>query len=439
MQALVLRFVLSGLVAVVLVSVITAQVSRNVAVDIAIAEALDRSIDGARRVAEPVLFDSVIDGDPAALARVDEAIRSEMSSTSLVSVNVWTGDGTIVYSTEPRLIGEQFDLHDDQVAIFRGSDPLAEVTDPAAPENRFEADEKLLEVYVLSSTQEGTPLLYEAYYRYSGVTTMGRQISRRFAPVALGAVLVVELVQIPLAIRLARRLRSGQLRHERLIGHAMAASDAERRRIADGLHVGALQELVGSSMSLAAASRTADGADPCLDAASAGVRESVKSLRSLLVDISPADVASGDLETAFAQLLERLDGHGVATDLVVVSDGTLLGPNTTSLLYRTAQELVRDVLGDGTASSVRFELRVQNGSVEFAAVDNRAVDDCVTESATVAPDDARAAGPTVATALSDLIHDAGGQLTTTRGVTFGRWTRVELPLLDGAGSWKWQR
>ncbi|TPW14790.1 MAG: putative signal transduction histidine kinase, partial [Acidimicrobiaceae bacterium] len=248
-----LRFVLSGLVAVVLVSVITAQVSRNVAVDIAIAEALDRSIDGARRVAEPVLFDSVIDGDPAALARVDEAIRSEMSSTSLVSVNLWTDDGTIVYSTEPRLIGEQFDLHDDQVAIFHGSEPLAEVTDPAAPENRFEADEKLLEVYVLSSTQEGTPLLYEAYYRYSGVTTMGRQISRRFAPVALGAVLVVELVQIPLAIRLARRLRSGQLRHERLIGHAMAASDAERRRIADGLHVGALQELVGSSMSLAAA------------------------------------------------------------------------------------------------------------------------------------------------------------------------------------------
>ena len=67
-----------------------------------------------------------------------------------------------------------------------------------------------------------------------------------FAVPAIGALLILELVQIPLAISLARRVRAGQEERERLLLRAVEASDAERRRIASDLHDGVVQNLTGS-------------------------------------------------------------------------------------------------------------------------------------------------------------------------------------------------
>jgi signal transduction histidine kinase len=423
-RRLLVWFVLTGLTAALVVSYVTARVSRTVAVDVAITDALDQSIEDARVLVEPMLSDAAIEGDPLAVAGLDRAVRNGILSDSLVSVKLWTEDGTIVYSNEPRLIGEQFDLDARESALFHGGDAVAAVSDLSAEENKFETGERLLEVYVPSTTIEGTPLLYESYYRYSGVSAVGRDLSRHFIPIAIGAVLCVELIQIPLALTLARRLRSGQRQRQRLLGHAIAASDAERRRIADGLHFGPLQNLVGSSMSLAAASRSTDGGDVCLDAASAGISESVRSLRSLLVDIAPPDFSSGSLETALEAMLHRLDDHGITTELSFETDGTHVGPSTTRLVYRTAQELVRDALNAGTAS-VRFELRVQNRTLDFLVGDNRSYAN------TSDPDDgSNDDAISVLSALTDLIADAGGEMSTAYEGAFGRWTRLEIPLLE---------
>ena len=100
---------------------------------------------------------------------------------SLVRVKVWSEDGTIVYSDESRLIGEQFTLGDDERAIFTSGDQGAEVSDLSKPENRYETESKLLEVYSLTETPSGTPLLFEAYFRYSGVTDVGRHLWAQLA------------------------------------------------------------------------------------------------------------------------------------------------------------------------------------------------------------------------------------------------------------------
>lgn len=426
-RRLLLWFVLTGLTAALVVSYVTARVSRNTAVDIAIKDALDRSIDEARQLVEPMLSDAAIGGDPLALAELDNAVRAGILNDSLVSVKLWTEAGTVVYSNEPRLIGQQFELDPNEAALFHGSDAVASVSDLSADENKFETGERLLEIYVPSATIEGTPLLYETYYRYSGVAAVGRDLSRRFIPIAIGAVLCVELIQIPLALTLARRLRSGQRQRQRLLGHAIAASDAERRRIADGLHFGTLQNLVGSSMSLAAA-RTASDGDLCLDAASAGITESVRALRSLLVDISPPDFSNGSLATALEALLHQLDDHGITTELSVETDGSPIDPSTTRLVYRTAQELVRDALNAGTAS-IRFELRVQNKTLDFLVGDNR-VYTITSDPHDESNDDDRS----VLSALGDLIADAGGGLSTAYEGAFGRWTRLEISLLEELGS-----
>src|SRR5213076_112200 len=80
-----------------------------------------------------------------------------------------------------------------------------------APENRFERRwKKLLEVYGGVRATDGTPLLFETYQPFASIAASGRRTWQRFLPALLIAVLLLELVQIPLAYLLARRLRDRQ-------------------------------------------------------------------------------------------------------------------------------------------------------------------------------------------------------------------------------------
>src|SRR5207237_9490546 len=121
-------------------------------------------------------------------------------------------------------------------------------------ENRYERPyNKLLEVYVPVHTLGGQRVLFEAYLRYSSIAESGRHIWGSFAPVLVGGLLLLYLVQVPLAWSMARRLRQGQEEQERLLVRAMDASHAERQRIARHLHDGVVPALAGVPYSLAAA------------------------------------------------------------------------------------------------------------------------------------------------------------------------------------------
>ena len=124
------------------------------------------------------------------------------------------------------------------------------------PENRFERGQgKLLEVYLPIRTPSGERLLFEAYFRYTPVSAAGARIWRSFAPISLGALIVLEFVQIPIAWSLARRLRERQREREALLRQALEASELERRRIAADLHDGVVQDLTGVAYSLTGAAR----------------------------------------------------------------------------------------------------------------------------------------------------------------------------------------
>ena len=103
--------------------------------------------------------------------------------------------------------------------------------------------------------------------------------------------LVLYLVQVPLAYSLARRLRARQREREELLRRAIDASDLERRRIAADLHDGAVQRLAGVSLSLAASANALGDAEDggeaggALSRAAAETRETIRELRTLLVDI----------------------------------------------------------------------------------------------------------------------------------------------------------
>src|SRR5438270_7800595 len=250
----VVQFVLAGLAAVVLISAGAVYVVRRNATDEAISQAREvAGIDG-HALAEPNLSDDVVNGDPAARARIESIVHQRILSERVVRGKVWTPQGRIVYSDEPRLVGRRFELGAGEQEALRSGKVAADLSDLKEPENRFERPyHKLLEVYVPVHTTGGQPLLFEVYLRFSSITESGQRIWTTFAPVLVGGLLLLYLVQVPMAWSMARSLQQGQQERERLLQRAIDASDAERRRIARDLHDGVVQSLAGVSYSLTAA------------------------------------------------------------------------------------------------------------------------------------------------------------------------------------------
>ena len=176
---------------------------------------------------------------------------------------------------------------------FATGETEAEVGDLSKPENRFERDEgSLLEVYLPIRTPDGRQALFELYRRESAVTASGRDLLVAIAPVLIGGLLLLWLIQLPLAWRGARRLEAGPRERERLLEAALESSAVERRRVAADLHDGPVQSLAGLSYSLAAAAQRApEGTDPAtVDALREGAesaREGIRRLRAAVVDINP--------------------------------------------------------------------------------------------------------------------------------------------------------
>ena len=249
--------------------------------------------------------------------------------------------------------------------MLRHNTVAAELSDLSAPENRFERDQgRLLEVYLPVPTPGGQTLLFETYSRYSSVTASAGAMWRQFLPVTVGALLLLQLLQVPLAWSTARRLVRSLAERERLLRRAVEATGAERRRIARDLHDGVVQDLAAANYSLvgarsqAAARGHREEAD-ALDGGAQALRRGIRSLRTLLVEIYPPSLHRAGLPAALRDLLDPLAGRGIEVrlrlpDAVEVSDATA------ELVFRVAQEAVRNVAEHSAASAV--DVRLEAGA-----------------------------------------------------------------------------
>ena len=102
------RFAVASLVVAVAVGVAGAVVSRRAAQTAATDDARTVTEVLAHSVIIPNLTDGLVDGDPAAIARMDQAVVGKVTAGSLVRVKLWTPEGKIVYSDEHRLIGASY-------------------------------------------------------------------------------------------------------------------------------------------------------------------------------------------------------------------------------------------------------------------------------------------------------------------------------------------
>jgi signal transduction histidine kinase len=418
---------------VVAVLVVTAVIGFAVFILIsqeAIAEAQRSAQEVARvqgvGVVEPALVDGLRNGDRKAIATLDSIVRSRVLDARTVRVKIWDASGKILYSDEAQLIGQTFALGADERDALRANLVASSVSDLSRPENKYERNfGKLLEVYLPLRMPSGDKVLFETYQEFASVEAQQQRIMLQFGPVLGGALLLLLLLEVPLAWSMARRLQRAGVEREALLSRTVTASEGERRRIARDLHDGVVQRLAGTSMSLAATGMDVErhGSDQSnasiaetLRQNAAEIREAIRELRSLIVKIAPTGLTGDNLAEALMDLAEPLRASGIEVEIDAaqceLADGQAL------LIFRVAQEALRNVARHSRAKHVKVEVRESDAGCTLAVSDDgKGFDPGLLASS---PRN----GHVGLTLLQSLADDGGGHLRVLS--TPGQGSRIEM-------------
>jgi two-component system, NarL family, sensor kinase len=316
-------------------------------------------------VVQPAIADALLtknsSGFASAFARLDEVVRGRVLTDTVIRVKLWTPDGRVVYSDEPRLVDQIFPLDASETAALRAASSVGGLTDLQEPENQFERkDAQLVEVYYPVWTPSGKEMLFETYMRYDQVVTHNEQGIESFASVAIGALLIMLMVQMPVSWAMIGRLRRVQQQRHHLLAGALTASAEERRRIAGTLHDGVVQDLAAASFIVAGSADQVRGlgqeqVGDRLDVVAETLRTSIRALRSLLVDIYPPSLRASGLSAAFADLaatLSRADAHVTIT----LEPDLMMKQDSEALMYAVAQECLRNAVRHAQATTIVVEV-----------------------------------------------------------------------------------
>jgi signal transduction histidine kinase len=380
-----------------------------------------RSAEVTARVAlVPYLTDDLVDQEPAAVAALAGAARILMSYQEISRLKIWSADGVVLWSDDPRVIGLQFELEPEEASLLETQGDVISISDLSKDENVFEASEgRLLEVYFGTRTPSGQPVLVESYYSYSYVQDLVDEYRRRFFPLFLLGLLALALLQVPLALALVRRMAAGRRERDRLLHRAIGISDSERRRIAAEVHDGAVQDLIGVGFALAGRAETTPaplGAE--LAELSQATMATVRTLRGLLASIYPVAVPEGGWVAGIDDLLDELRARDVVVTVDVVADRP---PHLEELLVlRTAREALRNVIGHAKAAHVGVRLARHGDAWTLDIVD---------DGEGFEPADAEqrvSQGHLGLALLRDLAADAGARMSIHSAPGRGTVVRLEL-------------
>jgi signal transduction histidine kinase len=239
--------------------------------------------------------------------------------------------------------------------------------------------------------------------------------------------LVLQLIQVPIAGSLARRVRRHEAERSDLLERYLMASDRERVRIAGDLHDGPVQDLAGIGYALdALAPSVPDPRQDLIKSVQVAVRHAIDSLRRLMVDLYPPDLTAGQLPRTIADLTVPLADQGieVCLDLHPVLD---LGNDTITTLYRVARETLANVAAHAGADRVEISLCAveADGADSIPAVRLTIADDGVgLDPARV---DRRDEGHLGLRLLKDRVENLGGLWELVGDVNGGTRVSVTLP------------
>lgn len=333
--------------------------------------ARDQALQDAKRMTErlgglvvaPLLAEALA-GDAESLVELNRTLANRMTDGYLTEVTVWKLDGTVIYASREEEMNVQLDPPAEVVAAITQDTSTAAFASEreAASVDGGRSESGYVEVYVPFSVSGQSKLAFEAYYDYGRVNEIADDILKSLLPVVLIPLVLLELIQVPIAISLARRVKRHESERADLLALSLTGSEKERIRIAADLHDGPIQDLAGIGYALGAVRVSAPAAQhPLLSTVQESVHRAIDSLRRMMVDLYPPDLNAAQLPDTIADLAVPLLDKGIAVD-VQLDDEPMpeLEPATVTALYRVARETLANVVEHSEATEVTIRLTLSS-------------------------------------------------------------------------------
>jgi signal transduction histidine kinase len=161
--------------------------------------------------------------------------------------------------------------------------------------------------------------------------------------------------------------------------------------------------------------------DAVLGQAARSTRGAVRDLRSLIVEIAPPNLQGTRLEGAIADLLAQVEGEQIPTTLS--TEGlAAVDAEAAAVLYRAAQEAIRNAIAHSGASHIDVQVSVADGVARLLVRDDGSgftADEVI---------ERQHQGHVGLAMLRSLVEDAGGELAITSRPLEGSQLTVTLPV-----------
>ena len=167
---------------------------------------------------------------------------------------------------------------------------------------------------------------------------------------------------------------AGRLRARGLTRRTIQAETDVRRRVAEAIHDGPLQELIGLDMILASAQKAAsegrtDAAVALLDDAQEIAERNLRALRDEIVELGPYSFQELRFDTAIEGCMPVWKQR-YGFEVMLSIERVALPAETAGALYRIAQEAVVNAGRHADAKAVSISLRTVGSEVELRVTDN---------------------------------------------------------------------
>jgi two-component system, NarL family, sensor kinase len=407
MRLEVVAFLIVPVLVLVAVAGATVLLSERIARTNALEQAEQVATRFTRLLLAPTL-EGALAGVPGRWDELERLVAARLSDGSMTFLCMWSTDGDVLYSNEAESIGDRYEPTEDLRAAAAGRTVagIAEADDEPEAYDNSPDGEPQVEVYVPVDLDERR-VIVEAHFSYDGIEQQAAALRNQMIPLAVGALVVLQLVQLPIATSLARRVRRQETERAELMARSLTASERDRRALAADVHDGPVQDLAGVSYALSAL-RTSVPEDrrAGVDRLVGAVRNAVHSLRVLMVDLYPPDLRGPGLASALEDLAEPLRGEGLTVEVNAPAVPEL-SSDSAAVIYRTAKELLANVGRHAAAANVWVDVEpVEHG--QAPAIRLTISDDGVGFPASGT--DKRSEGHLGLSLVADRVRDVGGIL-----------------------------
>ncbi|MUN63215.1 sensor histidine kinase [Kocuria sediminis] len=365
------RFLLAGLVVLLVTALPAAWWIRSVAEEHAVDHVLRTTQRLTSYAVAPLITDDLLSGGTADAAQLDKRLQPWLQDGTIHRIKIWDEDGTILYSDERSLVGQNFGPPPWDADLVARGEGVATIEHQEGSENTHESRAgQLVEVYVGFVPASGEQLVFEAYYDDAIVREEERSVLLSMAPALLLTLVLFQLAQLGPAIGLARRIQDQRATRARLLQHAVDAAELERVRVARDLHDDVIQDLAGLSYALEAQEmQAAPEQRGMLGRTRSILQGSLRTLRGITTALYSPDLLTLGLPKAMTNLAEPLAQRGVDTS-VQIDPAVFLTPEQEGMFLKVAREALANISKHAHASTVTVHLGVEHGATVMTISDD---------------------------------------------------------------------